>query len=115
MAIAEWPHSRCSAEFCSLTVTRESRAWSLLIARSRDLVEERALAAACRNADIVIADRFLPRSCRPRWLKADRRFLEREGGVAVYLSARRIDTVAQDQGEHGWWRAPEDRRAPRDQ
>ena len=115
LAIADWPRSRCSAEFCSLTVTREGRAWSLLIARSRDLVEERALAAACRNADIVIADRFLPRSCRPRWLKADRRFLEREGGVALYLGARRIDTVAQDQGEHGWWRAPEDRRAPRGQ
>ncbi|MEH6724115.1 MAG: ComEC/Rec2 family competence protein, partial [Qipengyuania sp.] len=44
LAIAEWPRSRCSAEFCSLTVTREGRAWSLLIARSRDLVEERALA-----------------------------------------------------------------------
>ena len=74
------------------------------MARSRDLVEEGALAAACERADIVIADRFLPRSCQPRWLTADRRFLAREGGTAVYLADERVRTVAQSQGEHGWWK-----------
>jgi competence protein ComEC len=74
------------------------------MARSREMVKERALAAACERADIVIADRFLPRSCQPRWLKADRRFLTREGGTAVYLAEERIRTVAQSQGEHGWWK-----------
>jgi competence protein ComEC len=78
----------------------------VLVARNRDLIAERALAAACGKADIVVADRFLPRSCRPRWLKADRRYLQREGGVAVYLDRERVDTVAQDQGPHGWWPAP---------
>ena len=76
------------------------------MARNRDLIAERALAAACGKADIVVSDRFLPRSCRPRWLKADRRYLQREGGVAVYLDRERVDTVAQDQGAHGWWPAP---------
>ncbi len=81
----------------------------LLLGRSRNQVEERALAAACAEADIVASERFLPRSCRPRWLKADRRFLERSGGIAINLAAERITTVAQGQGEHGWWREPEPR------
>ena len=105
--IADWPDSRCSDQFCVLTIRRDQRDWTILIARNRDLVEERALAAACNKADIVIADRLLPYSCRPDWLKADRRFLDREGGAAIYLASERIDTVAQDQGEHGWWRAPD--------
>tara|TARA_B100001057_G_C22348596_1_gene756133 strand:- start:382 stop:648 length:267 start_codon:yes stop_codon:yes gene_type:complete len=84
---------------------QEPRNWTILVARNRDLVAERALAAACQRADIVIAERYLPRSCRPRWLKIDRLFLQREGGTAIYLSSRKVATVAQDQGEHGWWRA----------
>ena len=99
-----WPGARCSPDFCVLTLERGDRDWHLLMARSREMVEERALAAACERADIVIADRFLPRSCQPRWLKADRRFLTREGGTAVYLAEERIRTVAQSQGEHGWWK-----------
>ena len=108
--LVQWPHARCSAEFCTLTVKRgppkqEPRNWTILVARNRDLVAERALAAACQRADIVIAERYLPRSCRPRWLKIDRLLLQREGGTAIYLSSREVATVAQDQGEHGWWRA----------
>ncbi|WP_370032036.1 ComEC/Rec2 family competence protein [Qipengyuania mesophila] len=107
LLLEQWPGSRCSAEFCVLSLRRGGRAWNLLIARNRELVEERALAAACAKADIVIAPRLLPRSCRPRWLKADRRFLQREGGAAIYLDRQRIDTVSQEQGAHGWSRAPE--------
>lgn len=103
--LADWKGSRCSDQFCSVTIRRAGTDWSVLVARNRDFVEERALAAACRRADIVIADRFLPRSCRPRWLKADRRYLEREGGIAIYLEKEIAKTVAEDQGEHGWWRA----------
>ena len=104
--IADWRRSRCSAQFCTLTLERGKRSWTVLVARNRDLVEERALAAACAGSDVVIADRYLPRSCRPRWLKADRRFLDREGGTAIFLADRRVETVARDQGAHGWWRAP---------
>jgi len=100
----EWPGARCSRDFCVLTLERGGREWQVLMARSRDMVEERALAAACERADIVIADRFLPRSCQPAWLKADGRFLRREGGTAIYLERETIRTVAQSQGEHGWWK-----------
>jgi len=85
-------------------IERAGRDWAILMARSRDLVEERALASACAKADIVIADRFLPRSCRPRWLKADRRLLTRTGGLSIDLEAQTITTVADREGRHGWWR-----------
>ena len=106
--IAEWPSADCSTEFCLVTIERGGRDWVLLLARSRDLVEERALAAACDRADIVVADRFLPQSCSPRWLKADRRLLDQTGGLALDLTNDRINSVAAAQGEHGWWRGEGD-------
>ena len=103
LELAEWPRSRCSKEFCRFSLDGLERNWEVLVARNRDQVAERALAAACARVDIVIAARYLPRSCRPRWLKADRGFLAREGGLAIHLDESRVDTVAADQGEHGWW------------
>lgn len=105
IAIAEWPGAQCSHDFCVLSFERGERNWILLMARSRDLVEERSLSAACERADIVIAPRWLPASCRPAWLKADGRLLEQTGGLALYLADGRIDSVVGSQGEHGWWRA----------
>ncbi len=103
-SISELPQAQCGADFCVVTLHRDGRAWRVLVSRSRDAVPERALAAACDQADIVISERWLPHSCRPRWLKADRRFLARTGGLAIDLGAGRIDSVAAGQGEHGWWR-----------
>lgn len=102
--LAEWPGARCSEAFCALMIERGGREWAILMARTRDRVEEHALASACVRSDIVIADRTLPRSCRPRWLKADRRFLAQSGGLAIDLESGRIDTVAEREGRHGWWR-----------
>src|SRR5690606_544639 len=104
--LSEWPGADCSPDFCALTIERAGREWHLLMARSRNLIEERALAAACDRADIVVADRYLPRSCQPRELRADRRMLDASGGLALVLRHDRIDTttVAATQGEHGWWR-----------
>ena len=96
--------AQCSPDFCALTLERGGRSWHLLMSRSRDIVAERALAAACERADIVVSDRWLPRSCMPRWLKADRRMLEANGGLALNLENRTMRTVAQGEGEHGWWR-----------
>jgi competence protein ComEC len=104
LALAKWPGARCSRDFCSVRMERGGAVWNLLIARTRDEVPERALAAACDRSDIVIADRWLPRSCRPRWLKADRNLLEHTGGLAIRLGAKQVVTVAEGQGEHGWAR-----------
>lgn len=107
LPVTDWPTSECSRDFCVMTIQRDGRNWSVMMARSRDRVEERALAAACERADIVIADRYLPRSCRPRWLKADRRLLDRTGGLMINLETQEMRSVASGQGEHGWWRGPE--------
>ena len=106
VALADWPDARCSRDFCVLDIERGRRGWTLLMARSHTRIEERALAAACARSDIVVADRWLPRSCRARWLKADRRLLSETGGQALYLNRQKplIETVAEYQGEHGWWR-----------
>lgn len=105
LPLDRWSPARCSRDFCTLAIERNDRRWTLLLARSRSRIEERALAAACEQADVVIADRFLPRSCRPRWLKADRGFLERSGGLALDLTNLRVAAVSDTQGEHPWWLA----------
>ncbi len=104
IALDRWPGARCSADFCTVGMTRGEKDWSILIARSRELVGERELAAACAQVDIVIADRRLPRSCKPLWLKADRRMLEQAGGLSINLDKAEITRVSDSQGEHGWWR-----------
>jgi len=105
-ALADWPGANCSRDFCALDLMRGGRIWRLLIGRSHDRVPERELAAACDRADVVIADRWLPRSCRPSWLKADRNLLDRTGGLILDLRSGKASSVSQGQGEHGWWRPP---------
>jgi competence protein ComEC len=105
--LAQWPGARCTRDFCAVELERGGRTWHLLVGRSRDWVAERELAAACALADVVVADRRLPASCRPRWLKADRRLLDRTGGLAIDLAEGSARSVAETQGDHGWWRTPE--------
>lgn len=103
--IEKAPGARCSADFCALAIARGERRWVLLVARSKHYVDARQLIRACAAADIVIAARSMPRSCAPRWLKADRRYLAANGGLAIGLGATpSVTSVAQSQGEHGWWR-----------
>lgn len=113
--LANWPGARCSTAFCVVSIERGGRVWHLLISRTRDRIEERALAAACAQSDIVIADRYLPRSCRPRWIKADRRMLDQTGGLALDLDSEAVTTVAAHQGQHGWWRPPPTTRPDRNE
>lgn len=102
--LAEWPQARCNRDFCLAELDRGGRRWQLLLSRGRDLAPERELSAACERVDIVVSDHWQPRSCKPRWLKADRRLLERTGGLAIDLAAQKVRTVAEGQGSHGWWR-----------
>ncbi len=110
--LEDWPGARCNRDFCALEIVRAGREWRLLLSRGRDPVAERALDAACERVDIVIADRWLPRSCHPAWLKADRAMLDRTGGLAIDLGQRRIEAVGEHQGDHGWWRGGEQARRP---
>ncbi|MGV3511996.1 MAG: ComEC/Rec2 family competence protein [Novosphingobium sp.] len=106
-ALDEWPKARCNDDFCVADVERDHRHFKLLMARSRNYIDDMALAAACERSDIVIADRRLPWSCRPRLLKADRTFLAGTGGISINLSDGKLRAVVQSQGQHGWYRWPD--------
>jgi competence protein ComEC len=101
-AIDDWRHAQCSADICSFSVSRAGRQWSILATRSNYLVPVMEFAAACKRADIVISERYLPWSCKPRWFKADRDFLERNGGLAIYFAEARVDTVAETTAHQPW-------------
>ncbi|WP_324750041.1 ComEC/Rec2 family competence protein [Sphingomonas sp. LY54] len=101
------PVAACSRDLCIADLGREGRRWRLLATRSRDMVPIEALVHACAEADIVVSDRRLPRTCRPRWLKADRTLLRRTGGLAFTLGeVGRVATVADRVGRHPWAAAP---------
>ena len=111
LPVAQWPQARCSRDFCVVPLERGERTWHLLLSVGQDRVEERSLAAACAHVDIVVSDRWLPRSCRPAWIKADRAMLRRTGGLALDLGEGSFTSVAMGQGQHGWWN-PERSRPP---
>jgi competence protein ComEC len=103
--------ARCSRDACIADIVEGGRAWRMLAIRSRNRIDWTDLTRACADADIVVADRMLPRGCTPRWLKLDRQALERTGGVAIYLvDEPLVDTVAARVAQHPWGSASAKRR-----
>ncbi|MDQ8757954.1 ComEC/Rec2 family competence protein [Sphingosinicella sp. LHD-64] len=101
------PAAACSADLCVAHLDRDGRRWRLLATRTRHFVRWDAMIRACAEADIVVSDRLLPRACQPRWLRADRAFLRRTGGLAISLGPEpRVATVAGQVGRHPWATAP---------
>ncbi|HXH52898.1 MAG TPA: ComEC/Rec2 family competence protein [Sphingomicrobium sp.] len=102
-ALAERPGTSCSRDSCVTRIERAGRSWQLLATRSSTPIAWADLVAACSEADIVVSDRWLPKACEPRWLKLDRKALERTGGVAIRLATEpRVTTVAESIGRHPW-------------
>ena len=112
-AIDEWDGARCSADICSFAIKSEGRSWSVMATRSGYLVPAMEFAAACRRADIVISERYLPWSCKPRWFKADRNFLEQNGGLAIYFDHAFVDSVARTTAHYPWSTLGKRERAPK--
>jgi competence protein ComEC len=102
VSIEDWPVAECSPDICSIALKTGDKFISILATRSGYLVPSMEMAAACKRADIVISDRRLPYSCKPRWLKADRTFLEQSGGIAFYLDGMRVETVATQTAHQPW-------------
>jgi len=69
-----------------------------------------ALAASCERVDMVAADRRLPTSCRPYWLKLDCAMLSRTGSMTIDLKQGKNRTVVEGQRVHGRWPAPTPRK-----
>ena len=97
------PNAACSDALCAATLERDGRRWRLLATRSRHIVAWDEMIRACAEADIVVADRDLPRACQPRWLRADRAFLQRTGGLPIRLGdPPAVASVARRDGRHPW-------------
>jgi competence protein ComEC len=96
------PGALCSADVCTFPLLKNGRSWSVLATRSPYLVPAMEMAAACKRVDIVISDRWLPYSCKPRWLKVDRAFLEKSGGLAFYFDEGRVRSVAETTAHYPW-------------
>lgn len=92
----------CNRDLCRIDLIRDDRRWRIVATRSRYRLDLATFARECEGADIVVSDRVLPRSCRPKWLKADRPFLDRSGGLAITLDPLRAVTVADGRGHHPW-------------
>jgi competence protein ComEC len=112
-AIDEWDGASCSADICSFGIKSGDRSWSIMATRSSYLVPAMEFAAACKRADIVISERYLPWSCKPRWFKADRDFLEQNGGLAVYFDNAFVDSVARTTAHYPWSTLGKKERAPK--
>ncbi len=101
--LEEAPFASCSHDACAANVANDGRNWTVLATRSSAWLEWGDLVRSCAAADIVVSDRWLPKGCRPKWLKLDRQSLERTGGVAIYLGRRpEVVTVAGIEGQHPW-------------
>ena len=97
-----WPGARCTHDFCALALTRSGRRTVVMISRSHRRLDEAGLAQACAQTDLVIADRALPESCRPRQLRIDAPLLARTGGMTIDLANGTVRTVAETGGQHVW-------------
>lgn len=104
MMMEVWPNAACNADSCVVTIKTADKNWVILATRSSYYIPALALSAACRRADIVISERYLPRSCQPRWIKADRALLGQLGGMTIDLENRRVETVLDRSGRHHWTR-----------
>ena len=105
VAIEDWPGANCSPDVCIFDVQRENKRWGVLATRTRYHVPSMEMAAACKRVDIAISDRWLPWSCKPRWIKADRDLLEQTGGLAFYFVNSRIEAVNAKNAHQPWVKA----------
>ena len=103
--IEQWQGVECSPDICVFDIKRGGKRWSVLATRTGYQVPSMEMAAACKRVDIVVSDRWLPKSCMPRWVKADRNFLETSGGLAFYLNQSRLLTVNDDNAHMPWVQA----------
>ena len=95
------PGAICSRDVCVASLRRGGRDWHLVATRTPYRLDLKQFQEVCAWADIAISDRWLPRSCVPRWLKLDKDELGQTGGVAIALGRASVRTVNGDD-QHPW-------------
>jgi competence protein ComEC len=104
-AIEKWPGANCSVDICIIEIRHGDNRWRVLATRTPFPVPSMEMAAACRRVDIVVSDRWLPASCQPRWIKADRNLLNDSGGLAFYLPNQKLISVNGNNAHLPWVKA----------
>jgi competence protein ComEC len=93
----------CGRDMCVILLKRGGRLWRIAATRSDFRLPWEEFTATCRAVDIIVSDRRLPQGCTPRWIKADRIFLEASGGLAITLGrSPLVETVRQSGDQHPW-------------
>ena len=101
--LSERREARCSDDLCLVDLRGGGRNWRVLATRSGYAVPVAELVAACRDADIVVSERWLPRGCNPRWLRLDKPVVAKTGGLAVTFGASpQVRTVLDPADRHPW-------------
>lgn len=108
-ALTTMPGARCNMDVCIVEMERGGRSWRVGMIRSRERLVWADMVRLCAAVDIIIADRWLPRGCAPRWLRLDRATLARTGGAALYLSPPGVRTVRDPGDRHPWVVVPTSR------
>lgn len=103
-ALDDLPTAWCNADSCRATIWAGGRQWRVFATRSSYYLPYPDLVAECTAADIVVSDRRMPDGCTPRWLLADRGFLQETGGLAIRLSPAHIETVMTSGDDRPWRR-----------
>jgi len=106
MPLDEVPNASCGRDACVILLRRDGRDWRVFATRSRRWIARPEMEAQCRAADIVVAERYLPRWCAPAWWKLDARVLGRTGALALWLGEGRVASATAGQGEHPWATPP---------
>lgn len=105
VAIEDMPGVRCSTDVCVFAIKRDGRQWNVLATRSHYFLDWKDMIAACASVDIAISDRWLPKGCTPRWIKADRGTLAETGGLAFYLPSGHVESVNARIAHMPWFKA----------
>ncbi|QLC21671.1 ComEC family competence protein [Parasphingopyxis sp. CP4] len=104
-ALDDLPTAWCNPDSCRTTIWSGGRQWRIFATRSSYYLPYPELMAECSAADIVVSDRRMPDGCTPRWLLADRGFLQEAGGLAIRLSPAHIETVLTPGDDRPWRRS----------
>ncbi len=95
--------AQCSLELCTVTVSRAGRHWTIGATRSQHLVRWSDLISLCPKLDIILSERILPTACHPKWLKVDRPFLAKTGGLAItFGDVPLVETTKGGRDDHPW-------------
>ena len=109
--LEQLPGAHCSTDVCIIEIAHGKQRWQVLATRTPYPLPSMEMAAACKRVDIVISDRWLPSSCRPRWIKADRNMLDDSGGLAFYLPNLTLASVNGANAHMPWVRAAREAKA----